>query len=447
MLSFFNRMDTLFWGYIGFVLILLLGIFLTIRTGFFQVREFPSILRTFREFFRQRSQNVRGVHPLKAFFASVGGMIGIGNVVGIVTAVQIGGPGALFWVWVTAFIGSIIKYAEIYLGLTYRVRNQSGGYDGGPIYYLKAAFKSRLLPIAVAILLCIYGVEIYQFRVIADSLSKNWHVNQYAVIAGILILVLYAGIGGVQRIGKICSLIMPFFIIGYLLMGFWIIIQEVGSLPKILQMVFQSAFQGHAAIGGFAGGSVLLAIQHGMSRAAYSADLGIGYDSIIQSESSTIYPEKQASLAVLGVFIDNIVCSISILIVLITGLWMANPPIDPSLLIQTALSGYFPFMQIFMPLFIFSVGYTTIIAYFGVGMKCAKFLAPRYGEKIFIFYAIASFVFFSFFDQSIALLVMSLSGAMLLCSNLLGIFRLRGKIAFPLSSKESQIPLSDEGVL
>src|SRR6187200_1836522 len=115
--DYLTRLDSFFWGYIAFVLIILLGCSLTIQARFFQIRAFPSILKTFFHFLTRSSSDVRGVHPLKAFFASVGGMIGIGNVVGIVTAVQIGGPGALVWVWVAAFLGTIIKYSEIFLGL------------------------------------------------------------------------------------------------------------------------------------------------------------------------------------------------------------------------------------------------------------------------------------------------------------------------------------------
>jgi AGCS family alanine or glycine:cation symporter len=427
--DFLTRVDSLFWGYIAFMLIVLLGCCLTIRARFFQIRAFPSILKTFFLLSRS-SSHVRGVHPLQAFFASVGGMIGIGNVVGIVTAVQIGGPGALFWVWIAALIGTIIKYSEIFLGLKHRVVNDRGGYDGGPMYFLKAAFKNRWISIFISCLLCIYGVEIYQFAVITDSLSTNFDLNRYAVMAALLVLILYASAGGVQRIGKICSWIMPFFIVLYISMSLWIIFHEIALLPAILKTVVTSAFTGHAAIGGFAGSSALLAIQHGVSRAAYSADIGIGYDSIIQSESNTVYPERQARLAVLGVCVDNFVCTMSILIVLISGIWTSTDPIEGSLLVQTALSQYFPFMQIFMPIFLLIVGYSTMIAYFCVGIKCARFLSPKYGTRLYIAYGTVALIFFSFFDQTQALLVMSLAGALLLITNLLGIFKLRHQVTF-----------------
>jgi len=420
--------DQFFWGYIAFVLIMVLGGYLTLKMRFFQIRSLPTIFKTFVQFLGTRCQGEKGVHPLKTFFASVGGMIGIGNVVGIVTAIQLGGPGALFWVWVAAIIGALIKYSEIILGFKYRVANEKGGYDGGPVYFLRAAFKNRVIPTIVAVLLCIYGIEIYQFSVVTASVSTNWHVNHFAAMGIFLVLIIYAGVGGVKRIGKICCYTMPFFLLAYITMGFWLIIQEIHALPGILSLVFTSAFSGHAAVGGFVGCSAIAAIQHGISRACYSADLGIGYDSMIQCESSTVYPEKQASLAIFGVFLDNLICTMSILIVLVSGIWTSTIPVEASELVKNALSVHFPVMKVFMPLFLLIVGYTTIIAYFCVGLKCARFLAPKNGEKIYIAYAIASFVFFSFFDQMQALLVMSISQALLLIFNLLGIFRLRHHI-------------------
>ena len=422
--------DSVFWSYVAFVLIIFLGCYLTFATRFFQIRAFPSIVSTFTHYLFNRTVNERGVHPLKAFFASVGGMIGIGNIVGIVTAVQFGGPGALVWVWVAMVFGTIIKYSEIYLGIKHRVPNLQAGFDGGPIYFLKHAFKSPWIPSFVGLLLCIYGVEIYQFTVITESVASNWDINKFVVIPLLLASILYASIGGVSRIGKICGIVMPVFLVLYLSMGTWVIFQEAAALPEILALVWKSAFTGHAAVGGFAGSSVFLAIQHGISRAAYSADLGIGYDSIIQSESNTVHPERQARLAILGICIDNVICTMSILLVLLTGVWKLDVPIPGSHLVQTALSYHFPYMHIFMPTFFFILGYTTVIAYFCVGIKCARFLHPRYGVPIYLSYAVLAWVFFTFFDQSHALLVMSLAGALLLIINLLGIFRLRHHIEF-----------------
>ncbi len=428
---FLKQLDSVFWGYIAFGLIMVCGTLLTLRSRLFQLRQIPSVLKVFFHALTKPSvKNERGVHPLRAFFASVGGMIGVGNIVGIVTAIQLGGPGALLWVWVTGILGAIVKYSEVYLGIKYRIENKKGSYDGGPMYFLKAAFKNGWISAFVAALLCIYGVEIYLFSVVTESVSTNWSIHRYLVMAGLLFVVFYAGLGGVKRLGKICSAIMPVMVLTYVTLAVIVIALEIHSIPALMATVFKSAFTGHAAVGGFAGSTILLAIQQGMSRAAYSADIGIGFDSIIQSESSVSAPAKQARLAILGVLLDNLVCSASIFLVLISGIWKMDPPIPGSHVVQTVLASYFPYMHIFMPTFLMVAGFTPMIAYFCVGFKCARYLHAKWGPICYLVYATFAFIFFSFFDQSKPLLIMSISGSLLLISNLLGIYKLRKEVSF-----------------
>lgn len=439
--------DAAFWGYIGFSIIIFLGSYLTITTRFFQIRAFPHVVHTFFQEIFHHPVNARGLHPLKAFFASVGGMLGVGNVVGIVTAIQLGGPGALLWVWVAGFAGTLIKYSEIYLGLKYRVQNERQSYDGGPMYFLKKAFGVRWVSVIVCILLCIYGAEIYQFNVVVETIAFSWNINRYLAAIGLLSLILFAAMGGVPRVANVCSWIMPAFMLVYIGMSLWVIGSYFTDLPTIIAMVMKSAFNGHAALGGFAGSTMMLAIQNGMAGACYAADIGIGYDSTIQSESHTIYPERQARMAFFGVCLDNFICTLSILVVLVTGLWQTPIGSESAPLVQMAFAQYFPFMHIIMPLFIFILGYTTLIAYLIVGMKCAKYLSPRNGGKFYIGYSIFVFTFFAFFDQTQALLVMRMAGALLLIINLAGIYRLRREInfAYDRTPSESSIIAREQG--
>lgn len=429
------QLDAFFWGYIGFAIIILLGCQLTIQTGFFQVRAFPYVFKTFFQEIFQPSSKERGLHPLKAFFASVGGMIGVGNIVGIVSAIQLGGPGALLWVWIAGFAGTLIKYSEIYLGLKHRVQNAFQSYDGGPMYFLQKAFKVSWISTLICILLCIYGAEIYQFNVIVDTLSFSWGFHRLIIAAGLLALLIYAAIGGVPRVGKVAAWIMPLFMLVYIFMCFWIIGSHFADLPSVLMTVFSSAFTGHAAAGGFVGSTMMLAIQNGMAGACYAADIGIGYDSTIQSESHTVYPERQARMAFLGVILDNFICSLSILVVLVTGLWKIPFGTEGAPLIQIALAQYFPYMDMIMPIFIFVLGYTTLTAYLIVGIKSARFLFPRHGARVYLGYSIAALSFFAFFDQTYALLVMRIAGALLLIVNLSGIYMLRHEIVFTIEEE------------
>lgn len=357
-------------------------------------------------------------------------MVGLGNIVAVITAIIIGGPGALFWLWIASFAGMLIKYSEIYLGVKYRVKNKSGGYDGGPMYYLKEAFGSPLIPMIVSVLLCIYGVEVYQFVIITDTLASTFSLNRHLIIALLIVAIIYSGLGGIKRLANICTIMMPAFMITYVIMCLYVIGLNIHELPDVLATVFHGAFNGHAPIGGFVGSSMIMVAQQGIARAVYSGDIGIGYDSTIQSETRTQHPERQARMAVFSVLTDSLICTMSMLVVLVTGLWKIATPMQASEYVAAALGMHFPGIPYFMAVFFFLAGYTTLIAFFAVGLKCANFLYPRFGKALYYLYAISSFIFFSFFDQSKVILVMSLSGGLLMLFNVAGIFKLRHKIKF-----------------
>lgn len=427
-----EAINNFIWGYVSFVLIIGIGVYFSFRSRFFQIRCFPSICSSFFRFFKtDELPKKRGIHPLKTFFAAIGGCIGIGNVVGICTAVQLGGPGALFWTWVGGIAGMLLQYAEVFLGMRYRVKNSSGSYDGGPMYFLPAAFKGRWIAPVIAFLLCIYGVELFMFNVMTDSISVNWGFNPYWVAFALLAAVIAVALGGIKRVGEICSAIIPLFIFLYLGMGIWILLSQFREIPGALALIFEGAFTPQAAVGGFAGSSVILTISMGLSRGAYSGDIGIGYTSVVYAESNTPYVKRQASMTIIGVFLDTfVICTMSILLVLISDHWKSG--IDVSLMVQEALGLHFAHMELFMPFFLFLLGYTTILTYFVVGVKCAKFISPKYGAFFYYLYAIISLPLFAFVDPEQAFIIMSLSGAALLIFNLLGIFMLRKEIEFGL---------------
>lgn len=434
--SFVEGFENFLWGYIGFPLLMLLGAYLSIKSNFVQVRKFPAVLKTFFNFLKVHEQNKGDIHPLKVFFACIGGCVGVGNIVGICAAVQIGGPGALFWIWVTAFFGSMVKYAEVYLGLRYRIKNPEGGYNGGPMYFLQKVYKNPFISNLVCVLLCVYGVEIYQFSVVSKSIAFNLDINSYIVSGVLLVLVIFAGSGGVRRVGNIASTIIPIFLVLYLSMGGWVLINNLNALPQIVGQVFSSAFSGHAAMGGFLGSTLLMTISQGVRLGCYTADLGIGYASVIHSESCAKIPEKQASLVIFDIFLDTfLVCSSSLLVILVTDVW--HQPMESGMLVQTALAHYFPYMNYFMPFFLFTLGYSTINAYFCVGLKCAEYLSPTFGRKIYYIYAAVSLMAFSLVDTTQAQSVMMIAGGSLLAFNCYGIFMLRKELSYNLDATET----------
>jgi AGCS family alanine or glycine:cation symporter len=425
-----EQFEDILWGFLGVPVLMLLGIYLTIHSKFFQIRKFPAVIKIFFSYFKVKNKG-NGVHPLHAFFACIGGCIGIGNIVGICTAVQIGGPGALFWIWITAICGMIVKYAEVYLGVRHRVMNKKGGYSGGPMYFISRVTSMTWVPVVICFLLCIYGVEVYQFSVITQTLSDNLSINRELSTIILLLLILFAGSGGISRVGKISGAVIPIFIILYMGMGLWVLGSNITLIPGILKEVLSSAFTGSAAVGGFIGSTLISTISQGVRRGCYTGDVGVGYASVIHSESITESPEKQASLVILDVFLDTFfICTMSVLVVLVTGAW--SEPLPASMLVQSVLAQYFPGMHFFMPFFLFLLGFTTINAYFCVGLKCAELLSNKYGRLMYYIYTIIALVCFSYVDTAQAQAVMSVSGGLLLVINCWAIFRLHREISYEL---------------
>lgn len=419
--------DSFYWSYIGFTIVVFAGIYLTIKLRFLQFKVLFSPIKTFKDLHRS-ADKTKGTSPLRLYFASIGGMVGLGNIVGIITALLVGGPGSLFWLWFASFSGMLIKYAETYLGVRYRVENKEGGYDGGPMYFLKIAFKGNFFPILVSFLLCIYGVEVYQFLIVTDILSMTFSIPKTYTVSVLLIAIIYTGLGGISRLANICSIFMPIFMFLYLVVCLWMIGHHFFELPGLLALVVKSAFTGHASIGGFAGSTFLLTAQQGIARAVYSGDIGVGYDATIQSETQSTSPSKQAKLAVFALLTDTTICSLSILVVLVSGIWKLDASFLPSEYVALALSEHFPYIKYFMGVILFLAGYSALIAYFAVGAKSAKYLWNNGGVFLYYLYAILAFVFFSFHDQDKVILMMSMTSGLLMIINVFGIMKLRHEI-------------------
>lgn len=421
--------DNILWSYIALAVILVTGIYITIKSKFLQFRILYNAKKHISDLVKYTKIEKQGVHPLKLYFASVGGMIGLGNIVSVVAVVTIAGPSSIVWMWLASFIGMMVKYSEIYLGVKYRIK-VGNRYDGGPMYYLQRAFKSRFLkkfiPTLMCVLLCIYGAEVSQFLILTDVMSQSIGISKVLAVVILLALVLVSSIGGVKRLATICTALIPPFMITYIAIGLFVILANITKLPSVFITIFSDMFSINSTVGG-----VLLAAHYGVSRAVYSGDIGVGYDSIVQSETRTSNPEKQARLGVFALLSDTLICTISVLILLVTDCWQNNSLL-PSEYVAFALSNYLPvsLLNIYMPLLFFVVGFTTIVGYLVVGQKCATFLSPRFGRGIYIVYAICALVMFSFYDQTNVMLLMSVSGGCLMLINVLGLLKLRNEIIY-----------------
>lgn len=424
-------LNNLYWSYLGWGVICVAGIYFTLISRGLQFRAIASFKKNIKDILLEGADKTNmGIHPIKLYFASVGGMVGLGNIVGIGTALMIGGPGSIFWTIVASICGMLIKYSEIYLGVKHRVQNKDGGFDGGPMYYLKDAFKNNYIAYFVAFLICLYGVEVYQFTVLVDRIEHSFEINRNVVILGLLALVLYSSIGGIKRLANICTVIMPIFMLVYIFVAIYIIFANITLLPEFFATVFSSAFAGQAPIGGFVGSSMILATYHGMSKAVYSGDIGIGYDSIVQSETNIVNPEKQATLAIYALFTDTLICVLTNTMLGVTGAWHSLNHLPEASIVSETISNYFPHSDLFVTLLLFFAGFTTLIAYIATGIKCAKYINPRYGKIIYLLYAIFAFIFFCSYPSDKIMMIMGLLSGILVLINVSGMIKLRKEIRF-----------------
>jgi len=432
LLGHLGDVEEVFWAYMGAPGLIAIGLYLSWKSRFFQIRQFPEIVRIFMSFARQKhkDETSRGIAPIYVFFASVGAAIGVGNLVGVCIALQMGGPGAVFWMWFAALMGMLVKYGEIYLGVKFRVQNDENSYTGGPMMYLRHVPGGAFWSPFSAFLMCIYGCEVFIFKVVAYTISVGWNINPFIVIPVLVFLVVGVGQGGIKLVGKICSIVIPGFLLAYVGMGSYVIMQNITAVPDVFKMIMMHAFSSHAAVGAFAGSTAMLAMSHGVRRACYTGDIGIGYASIMHAETQESVPARQAALGVIDIFLDSfLVCTMSLMLILVTGVW--NQGAEPSFMVSTALAQYFPAVTWIWPLFIFLLGYTTMIGFFTAGRRSATFLSPKYGASIYtysVFFALL--VISSVTTQAQCCSIMSLVGSLLLLCNLYGLFFLRDEIVF-----------------
>lgn len=315
------------WGPIMLVLLVGTGVYITIRTRCLQVRKFGFIMKnTIGSLFRKKDKDHgANLSPFQAVSTALAGTVGTGNIAGVTGAIFVGGPGAVFWMWVSAFFGMCTKYAEIALAVRYREKDEKGAYHGGPMYYIQNGLgkKWKWLAVIFAILggLACFGIgNISQSSEISGALKGLFGMKPLvsgillAVIVGIVVL------GGVKRIGQVASYLVPFMSIFYILCGIAVIVLRVGDIPSVFGSIFKEAFSFKSIGGGIFGYVIMNAMRQGFARGVFSNEAGLGSAPIAHAASSTDEPVEQAMWGVFEVFVDTIViCTITALTVLLSG--------------------------------------------------------------------------------------------------------------------------------
>ena len=331
-----GTLNSFAWGPIMLLLLVGTGIYLTVRTRCIQVTKFGYIMKnTIGGLFKKKGgDHGANLSPFQAVTTAMAATVGTGNIAGVTGAIFIGGPGAVFWMWFSAFFGMCTKYAEIALALKFRTRDEKGVYKGGPMYYIENGLgKSwKWLAVIFAVLggLTSFGIgNIAQSSEIAGAMKGL--VGLDPLITGIILAVVVAivVIGGVQRIGQVTSYMVPFMSIFYILAGIIVIVMRVTDIPAVFVQIFKGAFSLRSVGGGIFGYAMMAAMRQGVARGVFSNEAGLGSAPIAHATSSTEEPAEQAMWGVFEVFVDTIIiCTITALTVLLSGLDLSKAALE-----------------------------------------------------------------------------------------------------------------------
>lgn len=400
MLKYFEMFVNFLWGLPIIVIILGTGFYFTFKTGFFQIFHLKHIFSETICKIIKKGNKAEGdgkglITPFDAVATAIGGSVGVGNIGGVATAIAVGGPGALFWLWVAAFVGMTLKMAEVTLGVYYREKDENGEIYGGPTYYMEKGLGKEQNKKWWIIPAVIFGGGIFSTFFIT---VQNYTVSE-AVSAAFGIKILYASIiyivvnyiliiGGIKSLGKMAGKVVPFMCLFYVGAAIYIVLINIGNLPNTMMLVLSGAFNGTAAVGGFAGAAFNQVMRIGMARSVFSNEAGWGSSPMIHSSAQTDHPVKQGLWGAFEVFVDTIiVCTLTALVIIITGVWQSGA----TLTLSAFETGMGAASKIFIATGIFLFGVTTSsgwYAYYEIILRHLMKSSPKLKNAILKFYRI-----------------------------------------------------------
>ncbi|PKR83015.1 sodium:alanine symporter family protein [Heyndrickxia camelliae] len=369
-----SKTSDIVWGPAMLVLLVGTGIFLSFRLGFLQFSNLPYALKL--AFTRSQDKKSSGdISHFQSLMTALAATIGTGNIAGVSTAVIAGGPGAVFWMWVTAIFGMATKYGEAILSVKYRVKNSKGEMSGGPMYYIERGLGWKWLAVLFAIFGAVasFGIgNLVQSNSVAEALNGSFGISPWitgivlAVFTGLVIL------GGIKSIGRVTGFIVPFMAIFYVLGGLIIILLNIKEIPHALGLIFGEAFTAKSVGGGVLG----TAVRYGVARGVFSNEAGLGSAPIAAAAAKTDYPGRQALVSMTGTFLDTIVvCSITGLTLVMSGKWVGADTDQSSSLTVAAFNGFLPHVGGYIVTFgLIFFAYSTVIGWSYYGEKCVGYL-------------------------------------------------------------------------
>ncbi|AKO51132.1 sodium:alanine symporter [Marinobacter psychrophilus] len=390
--AFMSQLNNLVWGPPMLIMILGVGLFLSLGLKLMPIFKLGAGFRLMWQGRKSIGDDAEGdIPPFQALMTALSATVGTGNIAGVATAVFLGGPGALFWMWLTALVGMATKYSEAVLAVRFRETDGRGVYMGGPMYYIRNGLGKNWawLGVLFAIFAAIAGFGIgntVQANSVADVIEASFGVPHWVTGLVLMVLVGMVLIGGIKRIGQVASALVPLMAIFYLMAGLTVLAINAAELPAAFALVFKHAFSPIAAEGGFAGAAVWAALRFGVARGIFSNEAGLGSAPIAHASAKTNSPVNQGMVAMLGTFIDTIIiCTITGMVIITSGVWTSGVSGAEltSMAFESALPGVGNYV-VAIALAVFA--FTTILGWSFYGERCMEFL---FGARAVVPYRIA----------------------------------------------------------
>jgi len=384
------------WGPVTIILLVGTGLYLTIGLGFMPILRIGTAFKLLWQG-RKEDETEGDISPFNALMTAMSATVGTGNIVGVASAIAIGGPGAVFWMWITALVGMATKYSEAVLAVKYREVDERGKHQGGPMYYIKNGLGKNWT--WLAFLFALFGALAafgigngVQSNAVATNLLEGFGIPKWITGTVLSVLIGLVVIGGVHRIGAFAGKFVPIMALFYVGGALLIIFSNVVEVPGAIALIFKEAFTNTAATGGFIGASIMVAIQTGVARGLFSNEAGLGTAPIAHAAAKTNDPVKQGTIAMLGTFLDTIViCSMTALVIIIMNGWTQIDPETGKQMSKAAITSYSfslglaGYGQYIVTLGMIFFTFTTMVGWSFYGERCAEYL---FGVKVIVIYRI-----------------------------------------------------------
>ena len=426
--SILSAIDSFIWGAPLLILLSGTGLYLTLRLGFIQIRYLP---RALGYLFKKDKGGKGDVSSFAALCTALAATIGTGNIVGVATAVQAGGPGAIFWMWLVALLGMATKYAECLLAVKYRVRDKNGFMAGGPMYYIERGLGIKWLAKLFAlfgVMVAFFGIGTFpQVNAITHAMQDTFNIPVLVTAIIVTLLVGLIILGGVKRIATASSVIVPFMAILYVTTSLVIILLNIEKVPDAISLIIYSAFDPQAALGGAVGFTVMKAIQSGVARGIFSNESGLGSAPIAAAAAQTREPVRQGLISMTGTFLDTIiVCTMTGIVLVLTGAWN-NPELAGATVTNYAfaqgLGTSIGATIVTVGLLFFA--FTTILGWCYYGERCFVYLVGIRGVKLYRLGYIVLVGLGSFLHLNLIWIIADIVNGLMAFPNLIALIGLR----------------------